>query len=95
VNGPLSKISHVDLVVSSIERSLPFYRGLLGPLGWTHLSEITGERGETIHYLSVEGPGVAALGLRQKRSDARGVPYDRYAIGVHHLCFDGFAARAP
>jgi glyoxylase I family protein len=31
---------------------------------------------------------VAALGLREKRSDAHGVPYDRYAVGVHHLCFD-------
>ena len=27
-------VHHVDLVVSSIERSLPFYRELLGPLGW-------------------------------------------------------------
>jgi glyoxylase I family protein len=84
----ISKFSHVDLVVSSIERSLPFYRGLLGPLGWTGLSEITGERGETIHYLSVVGAGVAALGLREKQSDAHDVPYDRYAVGVHHVCVD-------
>jgi catechol 2,3-dioxygenase-like lactoylglutathione lyase family enzyme len=83
-----SKISHVDLVVSSIARSLPFYRGLLEPIGWSGLREIQGEQGETIHYLSVEGPGVAALGLREKRSDAHGVPYERYAIGIHHLCFD-------
>lgn len=52
------------------------------------LREAVGEQGETIHYLSVEGPGVAALGLREKRSDAHGVPYERYAVGVHHLCFD-------
>jgi glyoxylase I family protein len=85
---PASKISHVDLVVSSIERSLPFYRELLEPLGWSGYREVPGEQGETIHYLSVEGPGVAALGLREKRSDAHGVPYERYAVGVHHLCFD-------
>jgi glyoxylase I family protein len=85
---PLSKISHVDLVVSSIERSLPFYRGLLEPIGWSGLREVDGEQGETIYYLSVEGAGVAALGLREKRSGAHGVPYDRYAGGVHHLCFD-------
>lgn len=85
---PASKISHVDLVVSSIERSLPFYRELLEPLGWSGLRKVPGEQGETIHYLSVEGPGVAALGLREKRSNAHGVPYDRYAVGVHHLCFD-------
>jgi glyoxylase I family protein len=85
---PPSKISHVDLVVTSIERSLPFYRGLLEPIGWSGLSEVSGELGETIYYLLAEGPGVAALGLREKRSDAHGVPYDRYAVGVHHLCFD-------
>jgi glyoxylase I family protein len=88
VKPPLSKISHVDLVVSSIDRSLPFYRGLLEPIGWSGLREVRGEQGETIYYLSVEGAGVAALGLREKRSDAHGVPYDRYAVGVHHLCFD-------
>jgi glyoxylase I family protein len=85
---PTSKLSHVDLVVSSIERSLPFYRGLLGPLGWTGLTEMRGERGETIYYLSVATPGVAALGLREKQSDAHDVPYDRYGVGVHHVCFD-------
>lgn len=39
-------------------------------------------------YLSVEGTGVAALGLREKQSDAHPVPSDRYAVGIHHLCFD-------
>jgi glyoxylase I family protein len=74
--------------VSSIARSLPFYRELLEPIGWSGSRELQGEQGEMIHYLSVEGPGVAALGLREKRSDAHGVPYHRYAIGIHHLCFD-------
>jgi catechol 2,3-dioxygenase-like lactoylglutathione lyase family enzyme len=85
---PVSKLSHIDLVVSSIERSLAFYRGLLEPLGWTGLSEIGGERGETIFYLSAQGPGVAAIGLREKQSDANPSPYDRYAVGVHHVCID-------
>ena len=60
---PPSKFSHVDLVVSDLGRSLDFYRGLLVPLGWTGLTEVRGERGETIHYLSQEGSGVAALGF--------------------------------
>jgi glyoxylase I family protein len=85
---PASKLSHVDLVVSSLQRSLDFYRGLLEPLGWTGLNEVRGERGETIYYLSARGPGVAAIGLREKRSDAHPAPYDRYAIGVHHVCID-------
>jgi catechol 2,3-dioxygenase-like lactoylglutathione lyase family enzyme len=85
---PSPKLSHVDLVVSSIERSLVFYRELLEPIGWTGLRCVCGERAEAIFYLSVRGAGVAALGLRQKQSDAHGVPYDRYAIGIHHLGFD-------
>ena len=43
-------VHHVDLVVSSIERSLPFYRELLAPLGYQRIAEVEGERGETIWY---------------------------------------------
>ncbi|HSP73440.1 MAG TPA: VOC family protein [Gaiellaceae bacterium] len=82
-----SGVHHVDLVVSSIERSLPFYRDLLGPLGWHGLQEVEGERGETIFYLS--GPGTS-IGLREAQT--RGFePYDRYRIGLHHLCFEAFS----
>jgi catechol 2,3-dioxygenase-like lactoylglutathione lyase family enzyme len=89
-----SKFSHVDLVVSDIERSLSFYRGLLAPLGWTRLNEVHGERGETIHYISQEGAGVAALGLRQRPDDAPQQSHDRYALGVHHVCFDAPSREA-
>jgi catechol 2,3-dioxygenase-like lactoylglutathione lyase family enzyme len=88
VQRPVTKLSHVDLVVTSLERSLHFYRGLLAPIGWTGLKEISGERGEPIWYLSALGSGVAAIGLRQKQSDAHPVPYDRFAVGVHHVCID-------
>jgi glyoxylase I family protein len=76
-------VHHIDLVVTSIERSLPFYRELLGPLGWHRLSEVEGERGETIWYL--EGPA-CSVGLRQAQSD--GGQYDRYSVGLHHLAFE-------
>jgi glyoxylase I family protein len=86
---------HVDLVVTDIERSLAFYRDLLRPLGWSGPREITGEQGETVHYLgTIRGFGALnALGLRQKRSDAHEVPYDRYAIGVHHIAFGAPSRR--
>ena len=82
-------VHHVDLVVSSIERSLPFYRDLLGPLGWHRISEVVGERGETIWYFGGPGTGV---GLRQAQSEVRG-PHDRYALGLHHVAFEA-ASRA-
>jgi len=28
------------------------------------------------------------LGLREKQSEAHPVPYDRYAVGVHHIAFE-------
>jgi glyoxylase I family protein len=83
-----SGVHHVDLVVSSIERSLPFYSGLLGPLGFHTASEVEGERGETIWYLS--GPGTA-VGLREAQSDSDA--YDRYRLGLHHLAFEAGSRR--
>jgi len=76
-------VHHVDLVVSSIERSLPFYTGLLGPLGFHRVSEVEGERGETIWYLG--GPG-SAIGLREAQSESD--QYDRYRVGLHHVAFE-------
>ena len=71
-------LHHLDLVVSSIERSLPFYRGLLGPLGWHRLGEVEGERGETISYLS--GPGTS-VGLHHIafEVESRAVVDERHA----------------
>ena len=76
-------VHHLDLVVSSIERSLLFYSELLGPLGYHRVSQVEGERGETIWYLS--GPGTT-IGLREAQSDSG--PYDRYRVGLHHIAFE-------
>jgi glyoxylase I family protein len=82
-------VHHVDLVVSSIARSLPFYRDLLGPLRFHGISEVEGERGETIYY--IWGPGTA-VGLREAQTP-REKPFDRYEIGLHHLALEA-ASRA-
>ena len=79
-----SALHHVDLVVSSIERSLPFYRDLLAPLGFHRIGEVEGERGETIWYLSGAG---GSLGLREAQSGGE-EEYDRYRVGLHHLAFE-------
>ena len=83
----LTGLHHLDLVVSSLERSLAFYRELLG---WTESGEIVGERGERVVYIWPPGRApdwFGSLGLREKQSGAHGVPYDRYAVGVHHVAF--------
>jgi catechol 2,3-dioxygenase-like lactoylglutathione lyase family enzyme len=76
-------VHHVDLVVSSIARSLPFYTALLGPLGYHRVGEVEGERGETIWYLS--GPGTS-IGLREAQAESES--YDRYRVGLHHIAFE-------
>jgi glyoxylase I family protein len=79
---PRPGVHHIDLVVTSLERSLGFYRDLLGPLGYTRAGTIVGERGETVWYLG--GSGGAAVGLREAQAEG---PGDRYAPGLHHLAF--------
>jgi glyoxylase I family protein len=88
----LQPIDHLDLVVSDLERSLPFYRGLLGPLGYERESTIEGERGERVIYLSCPRPG-GSVGLRQRPPATHPAPHDRYAVGVHHIAFAA-ASRA-
>ena len=85
-----SGVHHVDLVVSSIERSLPFYRELLGPLGYTRIGEVEGERGETIWYLG----GAGCADRPPRGADASGEPYDRYRVGLHHVAFEASSRGA-
>ena len=77
-----SGFHHLDIVVSSIERSLPFYRELLGPLGWHRLGEVEGERGETIHYLRFPTEGTGSIGLRGGGDEQE---FLLYGPGLHHL----------
>ena len=78
-------LHHVDLVVTDVEVSKRFYSGLLRLLGWSGVLDLEGERGERIWYLQAQDTWI---GLRQKQSDAHAVPYERYAVGVHHLAFE-------
>ena len=80
----------MDLVVTDVERSKQFYSELRG-LGWTGELELEGERGETIWYLQAQDTWI---GLREKQSDAHAVPYDRYAVGVHHVAFEALSRDA-
>jgi glyoxylase I family protein len=76
-------VHHLDLVVSSLERSLPVYSDLLRPLGYQSSSEIVGERGERVVYLG--GEGLVHVSLREAQTPRT---YDRYAPGLHHVAFE-------
>jgi catechol 2,3-dioxygenase-like lactoylglutathione lyase family enzyme len=86
----LEAIDHVDLVVSSLERSAPFYAALLRPLGYIGQGEIVGEQGERVVYLNRHDSD-GAIGLRERRSEGGAGTADRYAIGLHHLAFSALA----
>jgi catechol 2,3-dioxygenase-like lactoylglutathione lyase family enzyme len=74
-------IQHVDLAVADVERSLAFYRMLLGPLGLTEHSRSLSYRGtEEIVYLAL---GHSLLGLRP----ADGGSHRYYEVGLEHLAF--------
>ena len=89
----MEAIDHLDLVVSDLDRSLDFYTGLLRPLGYVHTSEIAGERGERVVYVGRVG-GFGSVSLRTAQSGAHEVPYDRYAIGIHHIAFSASSRAA-
>ena len=76
-------VHHFDLVVSSLDRSLPLYRELLEPLGYTRTGEIVGERGERVVYLS--GDGIVPFSLREAQTPG---DHDRYSLGIHHVAFE-------
>jgi glyoxylase I family protein len=76
-------VHHFDLVVSSLDRSLPLYRELLEPLGYTRTGEIVGERGERVVYLS--GDGIVPFSLRESQTPGG---HDRYRLGIHHVAFE-------
>jgi catechol 2,3-dioxygenase-like lactoylglutathione lyase family enzyme len=85
-DSTIEAIDHLDLVVTSLERSLAFYTGLLEPLGYVRRSEIVGERGERVVYIGRHG-FAGSVSLRQSQSNAHQTPYDRYAVGIHHIAF--------
>ena len=89
----MEAIDHLDLVVTDLDRSLAFYTELLRPLGYVRESPIEGERGEHVVYVGRVG-GFGSVSLRAAQSDAHEVPYDRYAVGVHHIAFSASSRAA-
>jgi glyoxylase I family protein len=70
------EINHVDLTVSSLERSLPFYTAVLEFLGY-HKSGSN----------AVFKKGGTEVALEQAKAESASKVHDRYAPGLHHLAF--------
>lgn len=70
---------HLTLLVSSLERSMPYYDALLPELGFTKVKPHVWHSAEGFHLQFLE----ARAGTR---------PYERYGAGMNHL---GFSASSP
>jgi catechol 2,3-dioxygenase-like lactoylglutathione lyase family enzyme len=92
---PIARISHVGIGVSDLERSLRFYRDLLG-FRWEHALDVQGEptdtllrlRGTRLHaeYLTRDGVRLELLHFASPPAPARPErPIHQY--GLTHLSF--------
>jgi catechol 2,3-dioxygenase-like lactoylglutathione lyase family enzyme len=73
------KIDHVTLIVSSLERSMPYYDHLLPLVGFSRKRD----------YVWTDGDGFFLQFLQAK---AGTTPYQRHGAGMNHL---GFGASVP
>jgi catechol 2,3-dioxygenase-like lactoylglutathione lyase family enzyme len=74
-----ARLHHVDLAVADVQRSLDFYRDLLGPLGWAERERYQTYRGtEEVVYLAC---GEQYFGIRP----ADGGEHRYYDVGIEHL----------
>jgi catechol 2,3-dioxygenase-like lactoylglutathione lyase family enzyme len=75
-------LNHLDLTVSDLARSVPFYDRVLGALGYARTGEYAGG---IPCWIIADGMGAEfSIGLHAARSDRA---HDRYATGLHHLAF--------
>src|SRR5262245_37660533 len=92
---PLARLTHVGICVSDIERSLRFYRDLLG-FSWEHQLEVEGEPTDTLlrlhgtklraEYLSRDGVRIELLYFTSPPAPLRPErPMNQY--GLTHLSF--------
>ena len=78
-------LSHVDLTVTDLSRSAPFYDQVLGKLGYERLPEAGA--GAPCWGVSDAAGGVFSIALQPARPGSADRPHDRYAPGLHHLAF--------
>ena len=75
ING----IAHVQLTVSDMQRSIPFYRGLLQALEMSVLVD-------TPQFFYCIG-GRTGVAIAPAAAETKGQPFDQRRVGLHHLCF--------
>lgn len=75
----ISGIAHIQLSVSDMDRSIPFYSTLLKAMGMTPVLE-----DKTFYYCIGGRTGVAITPIAQEYA---GHAFQQGAVGLHHVCF--------
>jgi catechol 2,3-dioxygenase-like lactoylglutathione lyase family enzyme len=76
-------VHHLDLTVSDLERSRPFYDAVLGYLGYARVSDH--ENGSDWDWQG-SGP-FNSIGILRARGEGAAKPHDRYSPGLHHIAW--------
>ena len=74
----------MDLNVSDIGRSAPFYDRILTQMGFTRVIDSGGEEAG-FDWIAPRGTGISYFSLGIVPAKSRDKPHDRYAPGLHHL----------
>jgi glyoxylase I family protein len=78
----MNVVHHLDLNVSDLARSAPFYDRVLGHMGFTLVTDAaSGEEG--FDWIAPREAGHFSIGVVRARNPDKA--HDRYAPGLHHL----------
>jgi glyoxylase I family protein len=78
-------LSHLDLTVGDLPRSVDFYDRVLGRLGYQRLDRVGA--GAPCWAISDSSGGFFTIALKPARRESSTRAHDRYAPGLHHLAF--------
>jgi glyoxylase I family protein len=78
-------LSHLDLTVADLQRSVAFYDRVLGRLGYRRSDGVGA--GAPCWAISDSCGGFFTIALKSARPESRNRAHDRYAPGLHHLAF--------
>jgi glyoxylase I family protein len=76
IDSEVLGVDHIDLTVTDLGRSLPFYTKLLGALGFRQLVHP--------HYHGFHNAHLI-IGIKEATAEEKATPYTRYRAGLHHL----------
>jgi len=78
---PLGAINHIGLSVTDLDRSAQFYDPLMRFMGYSRMPSVDNQR-------KWKKRGVGIFLIYAAKPESLGKAHDRYAPGLHHLCFD-------